>query len=295
MCEPLQNLILDIRVVIVTCNNCSLLTCLFKAGFHVSQCNSRSQFYPFPIILSRPRNRDRGKEKKEKKEREALPSSPLFRHHQEGKQIKLLPLLLPFLIFSTREKKKKKILSFPPPFFLAVFFSLVSAPPRRETGKTHSFVFSFLDFRHQGGEKGKKKKTSFFLFFCRGGKGEKEEPIFVPPLYLPFHLRLRGSHHLVRSMAEEEKTPIVVDVEIAKKSLLPLQDPWYCSSPLFPMVPTNISASNAPSQWNIRGESPNSEISWVSSPPGVMDLRLQRKELLPSPVQFWCLNGLIKG
>ena len=117
MCEPLQNLILDIRVVTVTCNNCSLLTCLFKAGFHVSQCNSRSQFYPFPIILSRPRNRDRGKEKKEKKEREALPSSPLFRHHQEGKQIKLLPLLLPFLIFSTREKKKKKILSFPPPFF----------------------------------------------------------------------------------------------------------------------------------------------------------------------------------
>ena len=176
-----------------------------------------------------------------------------------------------------------------------MFFSLVSAPPRRETGKTHSFVFSFLDFRHQGGEKGKKKKTSFFLFFCRGGKGEKKEPIFVPPLYLPFHLRLRGSHHLVRSMAEEEKTPTAVDVKIAKKSLLPLQDPWYCSSPLFPMVPTNISASNAPSQWNIRGESPNSEIAWVSSPPGVMDLRLQRKELLPSPVQFWCLNGLING
>ena len=108
MCEPLQNLILDIRVVTVTCNNCSLLTCLFKAGFHVSQCNSRSQFYPFPIILSRPRNRDRGKEKKEKKEREALPSSPLFRHHQEGKQVKLIPLYFPFLIFDTREERKEK-------------------------------------------------------------------------------------------------------------------------------------------------------------------------------------------
>ena len=295
MCEPLQNLILDIRVVIVTCNNCSLLTCLFKAGFHVSQCNSRSQFYPFPIILSRPRNRDRGKEKKEKKEREALPSSPLFRHHQEGKQIKLLPLLLPFLIFSTREKKKKKILSFPPPFFQPCSSPLFRHHQEGKQVKLIPLYFPFLIFDTREERKEKKKKTSFFLFFCRGGKGEKKEPIFVPPLYLPFHLRLRGSHHLVRSMAEEEKTPIVVDVEIAKKSLLPLQDPWYCSSPLFPMVPTNISASNAPSQWNIRGESPNSKISWVSSPPRVMDLRLQRKELLPSPVQFWCLNGLING
>ena len=41
-------------------------------------------------------------------------------------------------------------------------------------------------------------------------------------------------------MAEEEETPIAVNVEIEKKSLLPLQDPWYCSSPLFPMVPIDI-------------------------------------------------------
>ena len=60
-------------------------------------------------------------------------------------------------------------------------------------------------------------------------------------------------------MAEEEETSIAVDVEIAKKSLLPLQDPWYCSSPLFPMVPTDISASDALSHWNIRGEALNPE------------------------------------
>ena len=179
-----------------------------------------------------------------------------------------------------------------------MFFSLVSASPRSETGKTPSYVFSFLEFWHQGGEKGKKKKRLlfffFFFFFFRGGKGEKKEPIFVPPLFLLFHLCLRGSHHLVRSMAKEERTP-TADVKIAKKSLLPLQDPWYCSSPLFPMVPTDISASKAPSQRNIRGEAPNPEIAWVPSPPGVMDLRLQRKELLTSPMQFWCPSGLING
>ena len=110
-----------------------------------------------------------------------------------------------------------------------------------------------------------------------------------------FYLRLRGSHHLVRSMAEEKETPTIVNVKVAKKSLLPLQDPWYCSSSLFPMVPTDISASDVPSQWNIRGEAPNTEIAWVPLAPGVMDLRLQRKELLPSPMQFWCPSGLLNG
>ena len=87
-------------------------------------------------------------------------------------------------------------------------------------------------------------------------------------------------------MAEEEEAPIAVDVEITRKSFLPLQDPWYCSSPLFPIVPTDISASDAPSQWNIRGEAPNPETAWVPSASGVMDLHLKRKELLPLPVQF---------
>ena len=96
-------------------------------------------------------------------------------------------------------------------------------------------------------------------------------------------------------MAEEEETLIAVDVEIAKNSLLPLQDPWYCSSPLFPMGPTDISVFDAPSQCNIWGEAPNPETAWVPSASGVMDLRLQWKEVLPSPVQFWCPSRLISG
>ena len=75
-------------------------------------------------------------------------------------------------------------------------------------------------------------------------------------------------------MAEEKETPIAVDVEIAKNLLLPLQDPGYCSSPLFPMVPTDISVSDAPSQCNIWGEGPNTETAWVPLASGVMDLRL---------------------
>ena len=111
----------------------------------------------------------------------------------------------------------------------------------------------------------------------------------------PFYLCLRGFHHQIVFMAEEEEAPIAVDAEIARKSLLPLQDPWYCSFPLFPVVSNDIGASDVPSQWNIRGEAPNPKTTWVPSASGVMDLRLQRKELLPSPMQFWCPSELING
>ena len=79
----------------------------------------------------------------------------------------------------------------------------------------------------------KKEGTILFLLCCSFSS--------------PFYLCLRGFHYQVVFMAEEEEAPIAVDVEIARKSLLPLQDPWYCSSPLFPMVSTDIGASDAPS------------------------------------------------
>ena len=128
---------------------------------------------------------------------------------------------------------------------------------------------------------------------------EREEDPFcsssVVPFLWHFHLCLRGFYHQIVSMAEEEEALIAVDVKIVRKSLLPLQDPWYSSSPLFFVVLTDISASNAPCQWNIRGEALNPETTWVPSASGVMDLCLQRKELLPLPVQFWCPSGLINN
>ena len=111
-----RNLISDIRVVIVTYNNCSLLACLFKVGFHISQCNPRSQFCPFSIIFVKAEKQRERRKKKRKRERNLT------------------------------------------------FFSLVSASPRGEIDKTPPFAPSFLDFRHQWGEK--KRKNLFFFFFC---------------------------------------------------------------------------------------------------------------------------------
>lgn len=94
-------------------------------------------------------------------------------------------------------------------------------------------------------------------------------------------------------MAKEGGPPIANGVEAVNESLLLLQDPRYFSSPLFSVVPTDLSPLEAPSQWNIRSEAPNLETAWVPAASGVMDLRLQRKELLPAPMQFLCPSGLI--
>nr|POE53772.1 hypothetical protein CFP56_76937 [Quercus suber] len=94
-------------------------------------------------------------------------------------------------------------------------------------------------------------------------------------------------------MAKEEGPPIASGVEAANESLSLPQDPWYFSSPLFPVVPSDLSPPNAPSQWNRRGEAPSLETAWVPVASGVMDLCLQRKELLPAPMQFLCPSGLI--
>ena len=58
-------------------------------------------------------------------------------------------------------------------------------------------------------------------------------------------------------MAEGEEPPISIGVEVVNVSLSPLQDLWYCSSPLFFAAPTDISPPNALLQWNISGEAPN--------------------------------------
>ena len=46
-------------------------------------------------------------------------------------------------------------------------------------------------------------------------------------------------------MAKEEGPHIASGVEAANESLSPLQDPWYFSFPLFPVVPTDLSPPNA--------------------------------------------------
>nr|POF23166.1 hypothetical protein CFP56_70946 [Quercus suber] len=55
------------------------------------------------------------------------------------------------------------------------------------------------------------------------------------------------------------------DVEVgSREPLLPLQNPWYCSSPLFPVVgASEVSPPGMPKKWILKGEAPSSETTWV--------------------------------
>jgi len=56
--------------------------------------------------------------------------------------------------------------------------------------------------------------------------------------------------------------------------LLPLQDPWYCSSSLFPAVgASEVSPPDMPKKWILKGEAPNHEAAWVLTTAGILDLR----------------------
>ena len=65
------------------------------------------------------------------------------------------------------------------------------------------------------------------------------------------------------------------DVEVGLgEPLLPLQDPWYCSSLLFPAVGAlEVSPPGVPKRWILKGEAPNLEIVWVPAATGVLDLQ----------------------
>ena len=50
-----------------------------------------------------------------------------------------------------------------------------------------------------------------------------------------------------------------------------------------------------PKKWILKGEAPSHETTWVPAAYGIMDLRFQRKELLPAPIQFLCPYGTTIG
>ena len=109
-----------------------------------------------PSFLSKPRNREKGKEKEEKKEREKPHLLlPCFGITKRGKQIKLLPLHLPLLIFSTNEGRRREKTPFFPPF---LFFLLCSSSL----------------FQHHQEWKKKKKQNSFLPFLIFGTREEEK-------------------------------------------------------------------------------------------------------------------------
>nr|POE69350.1 hypothetical protein CFP56_08605 [Quercus suber] len=87
------------------------------------------------------------------------------------------------------------------------------------------------------------------------------------------------------------------DVEVRLgELLLPLQDPWYCSSSLFPVVGApQVSPLRVPKKWILKGEAPSHEAAWVLAASSILDLRFQGKELLPVPIQFLCPCGTTVG
>ena len=87
------------------------------------------------------------------------------------------------------------------------------------------------------------------------------------------------------------------DVEVGPgEPLLPLQDPWYCSSLLFSTVGApEVSPPRVPKRWILKGEAPSPETAWVPAATGILDLRFQRKEFLPAPIQFLCPCGTTSG
>ena len=83
-----------------------------------------------------------------------------------------------------------------------------------------------------------------------------------------------------RGVAEAAVGGDNVEVRLGEP-LLPLQDPWYCSSSSFlANGALEISPPGVPKKWILKGEAPNHETAWVSVASGILDLRFQRKELL---------------
>ena len=65
-----RNLISDIRVVTVTYNNCSLLACLFRAGFHIFSVQPKESILPFLHHFCQSRETERKERRKKKRKRE---------------------------------------------------------------------------------------------------------------------------------------------------------------------------------------------------------------------------------
>ena len=104
----------------------------------------------------------------------------------------------------------------------------------------------------------------------------------------------------IEAAAGGEVEAIVVGVGAEarqREPLLPLQDPWYCSTSLFPTVGApKVSPLGVPRKWILKGEAPSHEIAGVPAASGIMDLRFQRKELLPLWHNHWLVRlGRARG
>ena len=79
-----------------------------------------------------------------------------------------------------------------------------------------------------------------------------------------------------------------------KEPLLPLQDPWYCSSSLFPAVGAlEVSPPEVPKKWILKGEAPSHETAWVLAASSILDLRFQWKEQASRSITLGYVNTFL--
>ena len=127
-------------MVAITCNNYNPPSMSFQDWVSRFSVQPRELILPFPYyFLPRPRNKEREKIKERERERFYL-LLPCFSTIKRETKTKLLPPLLPFLIFDNREERKKNFSS-----YTHFFFDVV-----RKERKTHFVLppllisFSFL-------------------------------------------------------------------------------------------------------------------------------------------------------
>ena len=64
-----------------------------------------------------------------------------------------------------------------------------------------------------------------------------------------------------------------VEVRLGEPLLL-LQDPWYCSTFVFPAVGApEVSPLGVPKKWILKGEAPSHEIAWDPTASGIINLQ----------------------
>ena len=76
-----------------------------------------------------------------------------------------------------------------------------------------------------------------------------------------------------RGMSEALAGDDNVEVRLGEP-LLPLQDPWYCSSSLFLAVGAlEVNPPGVPKKWILKGEAPSHETAWVPTASGILHLQ----------------------
>jgi hypothetical protein len=95
-------------------------------------------------------------------------------------------------------------------------------------------------------------------------------------------------------VSEEEESETQSDLDPTSAGLGPLEgilarptlDPWYESGSLFPSVPADARLPPADWEWLVKREDATADAIWVPPFQEILDLKIQRKDVLAVPLKF---------